>query len=263
MSVSHCVLICFSPTGTTKTVVSAIGKGVGLPVRCVDMTLPCARTAPVAVEPSDLLVIGFPVYAGRLPEIHADIFQLLPRGNNPVVPVVVYGNRAYDDALLELADLCSDKGYTLAGAAGFVGQHSFNAELAAGRPDSADAETARAFGEQIHRTLSAGKAFDPAMIPGNRPYKDVQQALQAIPTPVGAEASCTRCLICVDICPMGVISAADPLQTDTQKCIKCAACIARCPAGSRHMPSPEMKARMEAMAKINADPKQPALFVPA
>lgn len=262
MSVSKSVLLWFSPGGTTKTVVESIGKGLNMPFRCIDMTLPEGRSKAVELDPSELVVIGFPVYAGRLPEMHPLIFDKLPKGNNPVVPVVVYGNREYDDTLLELADLCVAKGYELTAAGCFVGQHSFEPSLAAGRPDAADQEAASSFGEQIRVAVQAGKRLALTDIPGKRPYKEIMQSLRAIAAPVGDAATCTKCLLCVENCPMGAIPADNPLTTNTQTCAMCAACIAVCPVQSRHIASPMLHQHMLEIARNNAEPKQPAVFLP-
>ena len=46
--------------------------------------------------------------------------------NTPAVCVVVYGNRAYDDALLELKDILTERGCRPIAGAAFIGEHSFS-----------------------------------------------------------------------------------------------------------------------------------------
>ena len=261
MPFASSVLLPFSPTGTTRTVLQAIGQGLGGPVRLADMTMTADRK-PLGLAPGELLVIGFPVYVGRLPELCNDIFALLPVGVHPVLPVVVYGNRAYDDALLELADLCCAKGYHLVGAAAFIGQHSFDAQLAAGRPNAEDTTLARHFGATVAAALRAGKRFDPASLPGNRPYRTVPEALRRIPPPDGDMELCTDCQACVEQCPMNAIEAATPCVTNVSRCIMCAACIHICPFRARAIRVPQFTAHMAEIARNNAAPKTPDLFAP-
>ena len=51
------------------------------------------------------------------------------------MPVVLFGNRNYDDALIELRDLLQADGFGCIAAGAFVGEHSFSRTLGAGRPD--------------------------------------------------------------------------------------------------------------------------------
>ena len=61
------------------------------------------------------------------------------KGNaTPVIPVVVYGNRDYEDALKELSDALSAQGFVPVSAGAFIGEHSYSRKdmpIAAGRPD--------------------------------------------------------------------------------------------------------------------------------
>ena len=72
----------------------------------------------------------------------------------PVVLVVVYGNRAYEKALVELDAFASTKlGFKVIAGATFVGEHSYstvrNIRWHPGRPDADDLEYAKLFGEKI------------------------------------------------------------------------------------------------------------------
>lgn len=262
MAVTRSVVISFSPTGTTKKVLEAVAQGLGIPTRTVDMTLPRARTEPIALGPDEIVLIGFPVYAGRIPDMYPQVLDMLPAGTNPVVPVVVYGNRHYDDALLELADLCVGKGYQLAGAGCFIAQHSYDANLATGRPDATDVAVATAFGAQVSEALAAGKTLSLEALPGKRPYKEVMAGLRLIPAPVADADRCNQCGVCVRHCPSGAIAPENPLVTDATLCIMCAACIVKCPTLARDIPSPVMRQHMAEIARNNAAPKTPETFLP-
>lgn len=282
MNLKKTTLVYFSPTGGTKTVLVAIAKGVGLPVNHLDMTLPAAREKQYVFGNDELVLIGFPVYGGRVPQIQETIFPLLKQaaptdakpGGDPaatsivkVVPVVVYGNREYDDALLELTRLCQEKNYTPVAAAAFIGEHSYAPELGAKRPDSPDKELAKNFGERLINHLinnmdnhpRQSKLFDPSGIPGNTPYKERAPKPPVVPE---TDQNCVQCLVCAKKCPMQAISQANPTEISQERCILCAACIKKCPAGAKRITFKPLLERMAAISAANIQPKQPALFLP-
>jgi ferredoxin len=248
--------ICFSPTGTTRTIVQEICKGTGKPIGVqTDITLPCDRKTHFAV--SDPVVIGMPVYGGRLPVAAVERLRLFQGAETPAAITVIYGNRAYDDALLELYDLCTQQGFTVVAAAAFIGEHSFSSDsfpIAPGRPDEADQQKTAAFGKQLS---TANQPLDSGLLPGNRPYKPVMQ-------PEGGatdsnRGTCTLCGQCAVHCPTGAIHIADnAVQTDPDRCIWCAACVKTCPTGSRRIILPkiyEIAERLHANCQTRREPE--------
>lgn len=101
----------FSPTDTTKKTVEAIARGIRPVIQILDLTPPAARENPYHFGPEDLLVIGAPVYGGRIPLVEEEAIRHIHGSCTPVVLAAVYGNRAYEDALLELRDLLSCQGF--------------------------------------------------------------------------------------------------------------------------------------------------------
>ena len=104
----------WSATGTTKTVVTAIatkmaGK-LGLPLEEYDFTLPGARQGAPDFAPEDVVVFGTPTYAGRVPNVLLKYLATVKGSGAAAVPVVTFGNRAFDDSLIELRDILADKG---------------------------------------------------------------------------------------------------------------------------------------------------------
>ncbi len=60
-------LAYYSPTRTTQRVLAAIAEGVGArTLTDVDLTLPDAKTRSVPQSQDDLVLLGAPVYAGRI-----------------------------------------------------------------------------------------------------------------------------------------------------------------------------------------------------
>jgi len=112
-------------------------EGVGR-VKQTDLTypafLPCAR-----LGARDLAIIGVPVYAGRVPEIAAHRLKEIKGAGTPAVVVAVYGNREFEDALVEMRDIAIAQGFEVVAAGAFIAEHSFSTDelpIAAGRPDS-------------------------------------------------------------------------------------------------------------------------------
>lgn len=104
-----------------------------------------------------------------------------------------------------------------------------------GRPDSADLESAAAFGNQIREKLQQAKSeneFNSLSIPGNRPYKTpenlymIKKVRETIAfTPETETESCTQCGVCVEVCPEAAIDSCDVANIDRWRCILCFACI--------------------------------------
>ena len=75
----------------------------------------------------------------------------------PAIIVCVYGNRDYDDALLELKDIIEDKGFKVVSAAAFIAQHSIFPQVGMNRPDENDMKLAVEFSEQNLNILNPRK----------------------------------------------------------------------------------------------------------
>lgn len=240
----------FSPTGGTRRIADAVAPSA----RFVDL---CAPVSACTVE--EALLVVLPVFAGRVPEVALERLQMLtPRPGTPAVAVVVYGNRAYEDALAELHAALSQQGYLVLAAAAFVAEHSVIRSIAAGRPNAEDKAAAAAFGRAVMERLALpAEEWQPVAVPGN-PAPGERKKMPA--TPLVGEA-CGFCGCCAAVCPVGAIPADAPDTTDASHCILCMRCVAECPTGARHLPPPMvamMTARLNAVA---AEPKAPDLFL--
>ena len=250
--------VFFSPTGTTRTVVQAVCRGTGKNSGLgIDLKEPVGGELFFAVD--DPVVIGMPVYAGRLPSIAVERFASVRGSETPAIAVVVYGNRAYEDALLELCDHCIAQGFNVVGAAAFIGEHSFSSAefpIAANRPDENDIRLAEQFGA---RSAGISHVLNPVQIPGNRPYKPEMK-----PSGAAAEtdpALCTRCGQCVAHCPSNAIHMGKKLPlTDPDRCIWCTACVHNCPSGARKITLPKIHEIAERLHKTCQPRKEPELF---
>ena len=122
-------LIYFSATGTTRKVLESIAEGFGATqVEHINLTLPGSIQQTPPSFKNELAIIGAPVYGGRLPVDAIDRLKRLKANDTPTVLIVVYGNREFDDALLELKNLSIELGFQPIAAAAFIGEHSFASE---------------------------------------------------------------------------------------------------------------------------------------
>lgn len=218
--------IYFSATYTTKRVVEAVAANLSNEVTTYDITND-ESTDEVAIPADGFAVVGVPVYAGRVPAMAAERLRRFRGDNTPAVVVAVYGNRHYDDAVLELHDLMSEQGFRTVSAGAFVAQHSIFPKVGKARPDAEDISEIKTFAEKSAEL--AAKGFGAIALPGNRPYK-VPGGIPIWPT---ASKKCTACGACARLCPTGAIDPTSPKGVDKAKCIKCGRCIVVCPTKAR------------------------------
>lgn len=231
-------LIYYSPTGSTRSVLEAVAAGMmAEQVVVTDLTRPGGRaTCSFCVE-EDLVMVGVPVYAQRVPDLVRDCLKQIRGNGGPTVVICVYGNVQYGIALRELQGLCSQAGFRVIAGAAFVAQHSFSSPelvIAQGRPDARDIEIARTFGMAIMDKLKRGGG-ELSVLPGRlswaaRVVPPNQERLVTCP-PV-AESSCRFCGVCAAACPAEAIDPAN-MSIDDGRCIRCFACVRKCPVQAR------------------------------
>jgi len=261
-------LVFFSPTHTSAKIARAIGEGIGMGRRIeTDLTLDESDT-PIEINDS-LTVIAAPVYGGRVAPTALQRIKLLKGNNSPAIVVVVYGNRDYEDALLELRDTAVSLGFTPLAAGAFIGEHSYStAEMpvAAGRPDDKDLQIASQFGKDCLKKLEEAVAsigelqttspsqqtehtqqsistelsnlISSFFVKGNFPYKVVPASQPSAPV---CNEHCFVCGKCVEVCPTHAIRISDDgshIETDITRCIRCCACVKECPNAARTYYSP-------------------------
>lgn len=244
MESQHVWAAYFSPTGTTEKMVSYIAellaKPMGQAVQHFNFTPPQVRQEKKCFQEDDLVIFGTPVYAGRIPNVLLKYLNTLEGNGAMAVPVVLFGNRNYDEALKELRNLLELRGFQTVAAGAFVGEHSFSYTLGKGRPDDADLAVAADFAERIFIALSTGLINSPVRLDHEGPLGGYYQPQDHDGNPIDirkvrpqTRETCTNCGHCVDVCPMGAINP-EEIREFINICIKCGACIKRCPVGARY-----------------------------
>lgn len=170
------------------------------------------------------------------------------------IVMCVYGNRAFEDGLIEMADAASDAGFTVVAGIAAIAQHSIMPQFATGRPDAVDAKNLRKFAQSAKGLISQGLGATD-VIPGERPYKKAG----AVPLVPSVGKNCTKCGICAETCPVGAI---DPTTfvADKNNCIACMRCIDICPADARSISKLMVKMAAKAIEKVAAVRKEAELF---
>ena len=222
MSLKSVSMLYFSPTHTTQKAVRAIAEGTSLEIRQeINATSPAVREKTFSFAEDELLILGMPVYGGRIPKLCVDFVKSLKGNNTPCVLVAMYGNRDYDHALIEMHELLRPNGFLTAACGMFIGTHSYNQEIAKDRPNQQDLAQAKDFGGKVIEKINS-----------NGKYLDIFDLLKPGSSkrgvaPIIDEDKCVKCGICAAGCPSGAISS--DLKTDASKCIMCCACIRYCP----------------------------------
>ena len=239
--------VYFSGTGTTRRTVERIAGGIAsrlnLPAESVDFSRPAVRQETLRSGEKDLVVFGTPVYAGRVPNVLLPFLQeRIVGGGALAVPVVLFGNRNYDDALIELRNILTADGMHPIAAGAFVGEHSFSRVLGADRPNAEDEALMDEFAARVAE-LAAGLDAAPVKsvaVRGQEPLRPYYTPRDRVGNPINILkvkpktdlSRCGGCGLCADLCPMGSIDPAD-VSAVRGICIKCCACVKGCPTGAK------------------------------
>ncbi len=265
----------FSPTGNTeqvvKTIAQALANALHLPVCMRDFTLPAARQEVCRFGTDDLLIIGTPVYAGRIPNKILPYYQGKLEGDHtPAIPVVTFGNRSYDDGLIELKTELEAHGFCAVAGAAVPAEHAFSSQLATGRPDDCDLEALRQFAAQIAEKVAAHDA-----LPDQSLTVDGQMPIRSYYTPLGTDGApafflkakpqtdlhkCTDCGLCAKVCPMQAISPED-VTLVPGTCIKCQACVRKCPSHAKYFDDGAFLSHVAMLEQNYARRAQASFFV--
>ena len=245
------VEIVFSPTGGTEKVAHIIGKQwSGNPAK-IDLSDAKADFTKCEITEQDMVLIAMPSFGGRAPAIAIERLKQIAGNGAKCTLVCVYGNRAYEDTLVEMEDAAKECGFQVIAAIAAVAEHSIMPQYAANRPDASDQKQLTDYANQI-----AGRAGIASSMPGNRPYKKAGGA-GLVPKP---DKSCVKCGACAETCPVQAIDPAN-FTANAKVCISCMRCMKQCPKNARKVNGMMVSAAALAIKKACSVRKENELFL--
>lgn len=263
----------FTGTGNTKKVVlaaaQAAAQALGCPWEPFDFSLPSARQEVFSPAPDELCFIGTPVYAGRVPNVLLPYLTKNIKGSGaPAVCLVTFGNRNFDDGLIELREVMTEAGLRVIAGGAFAGEHSFSTVLGAGRPNGEDLALAERLGRAAAEKLTDGTADSPVAVEGQIPIRPYYTPRDRNGTPINIlkvkpktdPDKCVKCGLCARICTMGSIDSADP-SLIPGICIKCCACVKGCPRGAKYFDDAGYLYHQHELEELYARPAESRIFL--
>ena len=251
------VQIVFSPTGGTLKAANAVTEEWSGSVETVDLSDQNKDFSEYSFDSEDFALIALPSYGGRVPAIAAERLKKLNGGGARCALLCVYGNRAYEDTLVEMEDIAKECGFEVKAAIAAVAEHSIAHKYAAGRPDSEDVKKLKEFSGTVLEKLQNAKEDNGLKLAGNRPYKKASGA-GLVPK---ANQYCVKCGVCAESCPVKAISTEDIGTADAKKCISCMRCIKVCPHAARSANKAMVSAVSLVLKKSCSQRKECELFV--
>lgn len=248
--------IYFSPTGGTKKVMEILTEELPVENR-VDLSVPHTDYSSFYFKPEDICLIGMPSYGGRVPAVALERLKQMQVDKTLAVLVVVFGNRAYDDTLLELKNEAAACGFQVYAAIAAVAEHSIMRQFGEGRPDQQDKAELKKYAETIKNLAEHKEKIKEFQVPGHTPYRKYD----GVPMKPKADKTCTHCGICAEKCPVEAIPENAPESVDKDRCISCMRCISVCPQHARKLSKTILFAASQKMKKACSDRKQNELFL--
>lgn len=249
------VQIIFSPTGGTKKAADLLTEN-WKDAEQIDLSDASGDFSGYCFDPEDVVLIAMPSFGGLAPQAALDRLSRI-RGNSArCVLVCVYGNRAYEDTLVQMEDIAGKSGFQVIAAVAAVAEHSILHQFAAGRPDEEDRRELQEYAAKIMARIEAGDFAKPAL-PGNRPYKKAG-SLGMVPK---AGSGCTECGLCAKECPVAAIDPHSLKSADKTTCISCMRCVAVCPQKARKLNGAMLSAASLALKKACSERKSNELFL--
>ena len=217
------VEIVFSPTGGTEKVAHILAGQLGNGTVTIDLSDAKTDFTKCVISEEDQVLIAMPSFGGRAPAVAIERLKQIAGNGAKCTLVCVYGNRAYEDTLVEMEDAAKECGFRVVAAVAAVAEHSILPQYATGRPDASDEKQLADFAAKI-----AGRDSVITSLPGNRPYKKSSGA-GLVPKPT---KDCVKCGLCAEKCPVQAIDPAS-FAADPKLCIGCMRCVKQCPKNAR------------------------------
>ncbi len=265
-------IVYFSPTGTTKKALQTFGNKLAealntYPIQELDFTPKKNREREYRFSKEDLVVLGLPVYAGRVPNVLKEFLRSIEGDGAKGVAITLFGNRNFDDALVELRDKMTENSFQVLGAGAFVGEHSFSRTLGKGRPLPEDLKQLEEFALAVAAKVGEDNPDTDFSVPGEVPIRPYYTPKNMEGEPVNflkakplTSSACTDCKLCVELCPMDSITYEDTSQIPGI-CIKCSACVKFCPVGAKYFEDVGFLSHKQQIETTFIEPKENQWFI--
>lgn len=250
--------IVFSPTGGTQKVADILTEKWTGAITRIDLSDGSFAVSDIAIQQEDLALIAVPSYGGRVPGLAAQRLGKIKGNGAKCIIVCVYGNRAYEDTLVELKDIAENCDFQTVAAVSAVAEHSIMHQYATGRPDAKDTEELQGFAKTIFEKFAADQLpVSRLQVPGSRPYKKAGGA-GLVPK---ADKKCVSCGLCAKNCPAQAIDPGSLKTADSKKCISCTRCVVKCPESARKVNGTMVSVAALAIKKACSERKGNELFL--
>lgn len=251
--------IYFSPTGGTKRILDIVAAAWNDEDEKEEIDLTDSRKdfSKYMFQKEDICIVAVPSFGGRVPEIAITRLSQFKSQKAKAVLLCAYGNRAYEDTLLELEESLTAGGFQCIAAAAAVAEHSIMHQFGNGRPDRQDEKELMEFGKKIKEKLEGENDNKNVKVPGNIPYREYN----GLPLKPKADKRCTQCGVCVGKCPVNAIKKEKPSLTDETKCISCMRCVSICPKNARKLNKIMVMAASQKMKTVCSTRKNNELFL--
>ncbi|WP_194191264.1 4Fe-4S binding protein [Clostridium chrysemydis] len=233
--------VFFSPTGGTKKALDVLLKNIDENYTEIDLTVKDNREKDYVFKKDDLVVVAAPVYAGRIPMV-TDLFSNLKGDNTPLIVMATYGNRHYDDALIQLKTILSKRGFKVIGGIAPVIPHIYSKKLGANRPDIEDSKVILEFRDKILEKLENNDLSE-VYLPGNSDLEPLKEKPGSNILKYFNEGKCNNCRVCINLCPVSAIS--EDREIDKSLCINCMRCVKVCKSNARDFDDSKIKEYLE------------------
>ena len=157
--------IVFSPTGGTKKAADLFAEAFCKDYVTIDLTERGRDFSKDSFVQEDICIVAVPSYGGRVPDAAVSRLRQMKGNGAGAILMVVYGNRDYDDTLVELQDTLTDAGFSCVAAVASIAEHSIMRQFATGRPDAQDAQELADSEEDggRHRSGTSSSAGEPSL----------------------------------------------------------------------------------------------------
>lgn len=259
MEINNATGVYFSPTKSTKKITLQVLNGLEMPKKEVDLTNHDNFLEKNMYTYDEMVVFGTPTFGGRVPVPFLEKLEKIQGRNTPAVLVVTYGNRAYDDILLELKDFVEKRGFIVIAVAAIIAEHNIMRIVATNRPDKDDISKIDEFIEQVKFKIEHGEDIVEmdVEVPGRFPYRE----FSGIPFKPKTLKTCDKCGKCIEMCPVGAINVKKPTKINKKVCISCMRCIRLCPNSARKLSGVVLGTFEKNFAVKYSTPKTPEFFI--